>query len=379
MRATQLAHGIARSPQTLVRNAQVVVRERIVFIAEHRRLVQPYRFFHLAGFQMQVADVHERRRKFRHDLQRLFECGARFVHTPKLDQRNAALVRDGGALGARHLRIGQKRIQTHKRLIIPVMRHVAQRQFERRVELGAEKSEESAEVERHPCMFTIDVLTLFPEVFAPFVGLSIVGRAVEAGIVDIRYHHVLDALHGAERADDVPFGGGPGMVMRIEPLARILDEIIAAAPSDERRLIAVPAPAGERFTQAQARRFASRFDRLIFVCGHYEGIDDRLGQLYPIQEYSLGDFVLTGGELPALAMMDATVRLLEGTVRAESLVDESFSAGSLDYPSYTRPAQFRGICVPDVLLSGNHAAIAAWRREQSRARTRARRPDLEES
>lgn len=225
-------------------------------------------------------------------------------------------------------------------------------------------------------MFTIDVLTLFPEVFAPFVGLSIIGRAIEAGIVDIRYHHVLDALHGSERADDVPFGGGPGMVMRIEPLTRILDGIIAGAAPNERRVIAVPTPAGERFTQAHARRFASELDRLVFVCGHYEGIDDRLGQLYPVEEYSLGDFVLTGGELPALAMMDATVRLLEGAVRAESLVDESFSDGALDYPSYTRPAEFRGIAVPEVLLSGNHAAIAEWRREQSRARTRARRPDL---
>ncbi|HLI95949.1 MAG TPA: tRNA (guanosine(37)-N1)-methyltransferase TrmD [Candidatus Baltobacteraceae bacterium] len=225
-------------------------------------------------------------------------------------------------------------------------------------------------------MFTIDVLTLFPEVFAPFVGLSIVGRAVEAGIVDVRYHHVLDALQGNERADDVPFGGGPGMVMRIEPLARILDVIITAAPPEERRLIAVPTPAGEPFTQAHARRFAGTVDRLIFICGHYEGIDDRLGALYPIEEFSLGDFVLTGGELPALAMMDATVRLLEGAVRPESLVDESFSADALDYPSFTRPADFRGVKVPDVLLSGNHAAIAAWRREQSRARTRARRPDL---
>ncbi len=226
-------------------------------------------------------------------------------------------------------------------------------------------------------MFTIDVLTLFPEVFAPFVGLSIVGRAVEAGVVDVRYHHVLDALQGNERADDEPFGGGPGMVMRIEPLSRILDGIIQEAPSNERRVIAVPTPAGQPFTQAHARRFASEFDRLIFVCGHYEGIDDRLGRLYEIEEYSLGDFVLTGGELPALAMMDATVRLLEGAVRAESLAEESFNGGMLDYPSFTRPAEFRGISVPDVLLSGNHAAIAAWRREQSRARTRARRPDLD--
>ena len=225
-------------------------------------------------------------------------------------------------------------------------------------------------------MFTIDVLTLFPEVFAPFVGLSIVGRAVEAGVVEIRYHHVLDALHGNERADDTPFGGGPGMVMRIEPLARILDAIIAQAPPEERRLIVVPSPGGKPFHQSDAERFAGGLDRLIFVCGHYEGIDDRLGALYPVEEFSLGDFVLTGGELPALAMMDATVRLLEGALRAESLHDESFTGGTLDYPSYTRPAEFRGVAVPDVLLSGNHAAIAAWRREQSRARTRARRPDL---
>lgn len=225
-------------------------------------------------------------------------------------------------------------------------------------------------------MFSIDVLTLFPEVFAPFVGLSIVGRAVEAGAVQIHYHYVLDALDGMERADDTPFGGGPGLVMRIEPLARILDEILAGAEPDERRLVVVPAPSGKPFRQADARRFASEFDRLIFVCGHYEGIDDRLGALYPVEEYSLGDFVLTGGELPALAMMDASVRLLPGVLRAESVEQESFSGDTLDYPSYTRPAVFRGVAVPDVLLSGNHAAIAAWRREQSRARTRARRPDL---
>jgi tRNA (guanine37-N1)-methyltransferase len=226
-------------------------------------------------------------------------------------------------------------------------------------------------------MFTIDVLTLFPEVFAPFVGLSIVGRAVEAGIVDVRYHHVLDALTGNERADDVPFGGGPGMVLRIEPLARILDGIIAEAPEGERRAIVVPAPGGKPFTQSDAKRFAGELDRIVLVCGHYEGIDDRLGSLYPVEEYSLGDFVLTGGELPALAMMDATVRLLEGAVRAASLVDESFEGGTLDYPSYTRPPVFRGVSVPEVLLSGNHGAIAAWRRQMSRDRTRARRPDLQ--
>lgn len=228
-------------------------------------------------------------------------------------------------------------------------------------------------------MLRIDVLTLFPEVFAPFVGLSIVGRAVEAGAADVRYHHILDALTGSERADDVPFGGGPGMVLRIEPLTRILDPLLAQAPPDERRVIAVPTPGGERFTQRHAERFASEFDRVVFVCGHYEGIDERLSALYPVEEYSLGDFVLTGGELPAIAMMDATVRLLDGVINAASLADESFAAGALDYPAYTRPATFRGISVPGVLLSGNHAAIAAWRREQSRERTRSRRPDLKDT
>jgi tRNA (guanine37-N1)-methyltransferase len=224
-------------------------------------------------------------------------------------------------------------------------------------------------------MFTIDVVTLFPEVFAPFVGLSIVGRAVEAGLADVRYHHLLDHLKGKERADEPPFGGGAGMVLRIEPLARVLDGILEGAAPDERRAIVMPSPSGRAFIQADARRF-SGLDRLVLICGHYEGIDERLIALYPIEELSLGDFVLTGGEIPALAFMDATVRLLEGAVRAESLETESFNAGMLDYPSYTRPPAFRGVNVPDVLLSGDHAKIANWRREQSRARTIARRKDL---
>jgi tRNA (guanine37-N1)-methyltransferase len=224
-------------------------------------------------------------------------------------------------------------------------------------------------------MFTIDVVTLFPEVFAPFVGLSIVGRALEAGIVDVRYHHLLDALDNKERADEKPFGGGPGMVMRIEPIARVLDAIIDQAPEAERRLIAVPSPSGRAFVQKDAERFAG-LDRLVLICGHYEGIDERLHALYDVEEYSLGDFVLTGGELPALAFMDATVRLLEGAIRAESARDESFADGSLDYPSFTRPPVFRGISVPEVLLSGNHAQITEWRRQQSRDRTAARRKDL---
>ena len=224
-------------------------------------------------------------------------------------------------------------------------------------------------------MFTIDVVTLFPEVFAPFVGLSIVGRAVEAGLATVAYHHLLDELTGSERADDTPFGGGAGMVLRLEPIARVLDRILAAAPPEERRAIVVPSPAGTPLRQDDAQRWAG-LDRLILVCGHYEGIDDRLGSLYPVEEVSLGDFVLTGGEIPALAIMDATVRLVAGSIRPESLESESFTCGLLDYPSYTRPPVFRGVSVPEVLLSGDHARIKAWRREESRRRTAARRPEL---
>ncbi len=224
-------------------------------------------------------------------------------------------------------------------------------------------------------MFTIDVVTLFPELFAPFVGLSIVGRAVERGTAAVRYHHLLDELEAGERADDAPFGGGAGMVLRIEPIARVLDRILSEATASERRVIAVPSPSGERFTHDVAERWA-QLDRLVIVCGHYEGIDDRLSRLYPVEERSLGDFVLTGGEIPALAFMDATVRLIAGALAAESLESESFAGGLLDYPSFTRPATFRGVDVPPVLLSGDHAKIAQWRREQSRLRTAARRRDL---
>ncbi|MBV9402323.1 MAG: tRNA (guanosine(37)-N1)-methyltransferase TrmD [Candidatus Eremiobacteraeota bacterium] len=224
-------------------------------------------------------------------------------------------------------------------------------------------------------MFTVDIVTLFPEVFAPFVGLSIVGRALERGLISIRYHHILDALEAGERADERPYGGGPGMVLRVEPLARILDTIVAAAPAKERRAIVVPSPSGQRFEQSDAARL-SALERLVFVCGHYEGIDERLGALYPVEEFSLGDFVMTGGEIAALAMLDATVRLLPGALSEGSVENESFSEAALDHPSYTRPPTFRGVDVPQVLLSGDHAKIAEWRREASRARTRARRPDL---
>ncbi len=224
-------------------------------------------------------------------------------------------------------------------------------------------------------MLHIDVVTLFPEMFAPAIGLSIVGRAQQRGLVEIELHHLLDALGGGERADDRPFGGGPGMVLRAEPIARILDGILARAPANERRAIVITAAAGTPFRHTDAARMAE-LDRLVVVCGHYEGIDERLVGLYGAAEFSLGDFVLTGGEIPALAFIDATVRLIDGAINAEALASESFAGDVLDAPAFTRPAVFRGFAIPEVLLSGDHAKIAAWRRDQSRARTVARRADL---
>jgi tRNA (guanine37-N1)-methyltransferase len=223
-------------------------------------------------------------------------------------------------------------------------------------------------------MLYVDVITLFPEMFAPVIGLSIVGRAVERGLVDVRVHDLLDALEPGERADERPFGGGPGMVLRIEPLSRALDAILAAAPPGERRRIVLTAADGRPFGHDDAAAFAA-LERLVLVCGHYEGIDERLTALYPVESFSLGPFVLTGGEIPALAFLDATVRLLDGAIAADSREAESFVAGadSLDHPAYTQPRVFRGVAVPDVLLSGDHAKIAAWRRERSRERAAARK------
>lgn len=221
-------------------------------------------------------------------------------------------------------------------------------------------------------MLHVDVITLFPEMFAPVIGLSIVGRAVERGLARVTLHDIVAACDPGARADERPFGGGPGMVLRIEPLARILDAIVAGAPAGERRRIVLTSATGPRFVHGDAEKYAA-LDRLVLICGHYEGVDERLAALYPVEERSLGDFVLTGGEIPAMAFLDATVRLLDGAIAAESRAAESFVAGELDYPAYTRPPVFRGVDVPAVLLSGDHAAIAAWRRERSRERAAARR------
>ena len=222
------------------------------------------------------------------------------------------------------------------------------------------------------------VLTIFPEMLPGPLAYSLAGKALRAGLWRLDTLDIRDFATDKHRSvDDAPFGGGPGMVLRVEPIARVLDAILAGAAAGERRGVVLTTPAGRRFEQADAEAFAA-LDRLILVCGHYEGVDERIVELYGAQELSLGDFVLTGGEIPALAFVDATVRLLEGALTPASLAGESFTAGRLAPPAFTRPAEFRGSEVPEVLLSGDHAKIAAWRREQSRARTASRRPDLGE-
>ncbi len=221
----------------------------------------------------------------------------------------------------------------------------------------------------------IDVLTLFPEVMQPYVTASILGRAQDAGLVEIHTHQLRDYSRDPHRkVDDRPFGGGPGMVLSCQPVCNAVEAIEAM---DHRQALRVLfTPQGRPFTQATASRFAS-CERLVLLCGHYEGYDERIVELLRPEEVSLGDFVMTGGEVPALAVIDSVVRLLPGALGNEAATEsESFQDGRLEYPQYTRPQEFRGLNVPDVLLSGNHAEIEAWRRAQSEERTQQRRPDL---
>ena len=221
----------------------------------------------------------------------------------------------------------------------------------------------------------IDVLTLFPEVFSPFVATSIVGRAVAAGLVDVRCVNYREFAHDKHRSvDDRPFGGGPGMVLMCPPLFEAVEHVDAeAAPAATRVLLS---PQGELLSQALLREL-SREPRLMLICGHYEGFDERIRQGIGAREVSIGDYVLSGGEPAAMVLIDGVVRLLPGALGDEtSAEDESFSHGLLEYPQYTRPRSYRGLDVPEVLVSGDHGKIEAWRRAQAQLRTRARRPDL---
>jgi tRNA (guanine37-N1)-methyltransferase len=221
----------------------------------------------------------------------------------------------------------------------------------------------------------IDVLTLFPEALQPYFAASILGRAQTAGLAEIHTHQLRDFSQDPHlKVDDRPFGGGPGMILSCQPMC---DAVRAIEAKDNRTALRILfTPQGLPFTQALAREFATH-QRLLLLCGHYEGYDERIvEELRPV-EVSLGDFVLTGGEPAALAVVDAVVRLLPGVLGNEDgTADESFQQNLLEYPQYTRPRNYQGREVPDVLLSGNHAEIDAWRREQAEARTRRRRPDL---
>ncbi|HET8603539.1 MAG TPA: tRNA (guanosine(37)-N1)-methyltransferase TrmD [Marmoricola sp.] len=221
----------------------------------------------------------------------------------------------------------------------------------------------------------VDVVSIFPDYLAP-LGLSLPGKAQASGLLDLRVHDLRRWTHDRHRTvDDTPYGGGAGMVMRPEPWGEALDELVT-----EGTVLVVPTPAGSLFTQAVAAELATR-EHLVLACGRYEGIDQRVLEeaagRCEVRELSLGDYVLNGGEVAALAMVEAVVRLLPGFLgNAASLEEESHADGLLEYPVYTRPAEWRGREVPEVLLSGDHARIATWRREQAERRTAQRRPDL---
>jgi len=221
-------------------------------------------------------------------------------------------------------------------------------------------------------MMRIDVLTLFPRMFDGVLGESMLRLAQERGAVTVRVVDLRDYTEGRHRAaDDYPFGGGGGMVLKPEPLFAAVTALRAATSR-----VVLLCPQGARFTQAGAARLATEA-HLILICGHYEGIDERVRAHLVDEELSIGDFVLTGGELPAMVVLDAIARLLPGVLGdPEGPRRESFAEGRLDYPQYTRPADFRGLRVPEVLLSGDHARIARWRRREALRRTWARRPDL---
>ena len=217
----------------------------------------------------------------------------------------------------------------------------------------------------------IDVLTLFPEMFAP-LRTSIIGRAVDSGKIQINVIDIRDyTLDKHRKCDDTPFGGGAGMVMMPQPIASAIEAI---DPDHQARRIFL-SPRGRTFNQSIVLEYG-KLDRILLLCGHYEGVDQRVLDLYIDEELSIGDFVLTGGEIPAMAVVDAVARYVDGVIKSDSLSQESFVSGLLEYPQYTRPQEFMGIKVPEVLTSGHHANIEKWRMEKSLEITKKNRPDL---
>ncbi len=221
-----------------------------------------------------------------------------------------------------------------------------------------------------------DVVTIFPQAFPGPLALGVTGRALERELLDIHAHDLRAFCTDRHRqVDDVPYGGGPGMVMKLEPFFRAVRALRDEGPGDTPVILL--SPHGTPFQQRAAERLA-RLPRIILLCGRYEGVDERVHQFLADEELSVGDFILTGGELAAMAVMDATSRLLPGVLGGgeASSTEESFAKGQLEFPQYTRPPVFEGMAVPEVLLSGNHALIDQWRRKQAHERTRVRRPDL---
>ena len=224
-----------------------------------------------------------------------------------------------------------------------------------------------------------DVLTLFPDMITPVLGQSMLKRAQDKGLLEVRVRNLRDyALDRHKVADDVPYGGGAGMVMKAEPILRAVETITAeyeCAGAQTRLLF--PSPQGRPLTQEYAKDLATEARRLVILCGHYEGVDERVRLALQPEEISVGDYVLTGGELPALVLIDAATRLIPGVLGDPvSTVEDSFADSMLEYPHYTRPSDVRGMAVPEVLLSGNHEAIRLWRRKEALRNTYRRRPDL---
>jgi len=217
----------------------------------------------------------------------------------------------------------------------------------------------------------IKILSLFPEIIDSFFTSSIMAKAVEKGLVEYSLINIRDFTEDRHKTcDDSPYGGGAGMVLKPEPLAAALDSIGGSL-----KRVVYPSPSGIKFDQSQAERLAG-YEELIFICGRYEGIDQRIIDTYVDEEISIGDYVISSGEISTLVIIDSIYRLLEGVISKDSLVEESFTDGLLEYPHYTRPSDFRGLLVPDVLLSGNHAKINEWRRNERIHKTRKNRPDI---